>query len=71
VSTSILRGDSETKCQLAELIDDGLDDDDPFFLVKETCSFLPHGFCTLPYNYTWGFELVARYRKVIWSMDFK
>jgi hypothetical protein len=30
VSSSMLRGDSETKC----LLEDGLDDDDPLFLVK-------------------------------------
>jgi hypothetical protein len=34
VSSSILRGDSETECLLKEVVDDGLDDDDPFFLVK-------------------------------------
>jgi hypothetical protein len=47
VSSSILRGDSETECLLEEVVDDGLDDDDPFFLVKKACSFLPRGFCTL------------------------
>jgi hypothetical protein len=41
VSSSILRGDSETKCLLEEVVDDGLDDDDPFFLVKKACNFLP------------------------------
>jgi hypothetical protein len=34
VSSSILRGDSETECLLEEVVDDGLDDYDPFFLVK-------------------------------------
>jgi hypothetical protein len=34
VSSSIFRGDSETKCLLEEVVDDGLDDNDPFFLVK-------------------------------------
>jgi hypothetical protein len=49
VSSSILRGDSETECLLEEVVDDGLDDDDPFcFLVKRlvvffhSCSTLPH-----------------------------
>jgi hypothetical protein len=50
VSSSILRGDSETKCLLEEVVDDGLDDDDPFsfLLVKRLvvffhdCSTLPH-----------------------------
>jgi hypothetical protein len=40
LSSSILRGDSETKCLLEEVVDDGLDDDDPFFGEK-ACSFLP------------------------------
>jgi hypothetical protein len=34
VSSSILRGDSETECLLENVVEDGLDDDDPFFLVK-------------------------------------
>jgi hypothetical protein len=39
VSSSILRGDSETECLLEEVVDDGLDDDDPFFLVKRLVIF--------------------------------
>jgi hypothetical protein len=38
VSSSILRGDSETECLLEEVVD-GLDDDDPFFLVKRLVAF--------------------------------
>jgi hypothetical protein len=34
VSSSMVRGDSETKCLLEDVVEDGLDDDDPFFLVK-------------------------------------
>jgi hypothetical protein len=41
VSSSILRGYSETEGLLEEVVDDGLDDDDPFLLVKKACSFLP------------------------------
>jgi hypothetical protein len=37
LSSSILRGDSETEC-LLEVVD-GLDDDDPFFLVKRLVTF--------------------------------
>jgi hypothetical protein len=33
VSSSMLRGDSETECLLDDVVEDGLDDDDPFFLV--------------------------------------
>jgi hypothetical protein len=39
VVSSILRGDSETECLLEEVVDDGLDDDDPFFLVKRLVVF--------------------------------
>jgi hypothetical protein len=35
VSSSILRGYSETEHLLEEVVDDGLDDDDPFFLVRK------------------------------------
>jgi hypothetical protein len=39
VSSSILRGDSETECLLEKVVDDGLDDDYPFFLVKRLVVF--------------------------------
>jgi hypothetical protein len=38
VSSSILQGDLETECLLEEVVDDGLDDDDPFFLVDLSLS---------------------------------
>jgi hypothetical protein len=40
VSSSILQGDSETECILEDVVDDGLDDNDPFFLVKRLVVFL-------------------------------
>jgi hypothetical protein len=39
VSSSMLRGDSETECLLEDVIDDGLDDNDPFFLEKRLVVF--------------------------------
>jgi hypothetical protein len=39
VSSSMLRGDSETECLLEDVVDDGLDDDDPFFLVNKLVVF--------------------------------
>jgi hypothetical protein len=41
VSSSILRGYSEAERLLEEVVDDGLDDDDPFFFGEKACSFLP------------------------------
>jgi hypothetical protein len=41
VSSSILRGYSETERFLEEVVDDGLDDDVPFFFGEEACRFLP------------------------------
>jgi hypothetical protein len=41
VSSSILRGDSETERLLEEVIHDGLDDDDPFFFGEKACRVLP------------------------------
>jgi hypothetical protein len=38
VSSSILRGNSETECLLEEV--DGLDNDDPFFFGEKSCSLL-------------------------------
>jgi hypothetical protein len=52
MSSSILRGDSETECLLE--VDDGLDDDDPFFfLVKRLVVFF-HDCITLPHKYISG-----------------
>jgi hypothetical protein len=39
VSSSMLIGDSETKCLLEDVIEDGLDDDNPFFMVKRLVVF--------------------------------
>jgi hypothetical protein len=39
MSSSMLRGDSETECLLEYVVKDGLDDDDPFFLVKRLVVF--------------------------------
>jgi hypothetical protein len=39
VSSSMLRGDSETECLLEDVVEDGLDDDDPLFLVKRLVVF--------------------------------
>jgi hypothetical protein len=38
VSSSMLRGDSETECLLKDVIEDGLDDE-PFFLLKRLVVF--------------------------------
>jgi hypothetical protein len=46
VSSSILRGDSKIECLLEEVVDDGLDDDGPFFLVQRLLVFF-HGCNTL------------------------
>jgi hypothetical protein len=39
VSFSMLRVDSETECLLEDVVEDGLDDNDPFFLVKTLVVF--------------------------------
>jgi hypothetical protein len=39
VSSSMLRGDSETECLLEDVIEDGLDEDDPLFLVNKLVVF--------------------------------
>jgi hypothetical protein len=51
VSSFILQGDSETECLLEEVVDDGLDDDDP--LVKRLVVFF-RGCSTLPHKYISG-----------------
>jgi hypothetical protein len=39
VSSSMLREDLEAECLLKDVVEDGLDDDDPFFLVKRLVVF--------------------------------
>jgi hypothetical protein len=39
VSVSMLRGDSKTECLFEDVVDDGLDDDEPFFLEKRLVVF--------------------------------
>jgi hypothetical protein len=39
VSSSMLRGDSETECLLEDVVDNGLGDDEPFFLEKRLVVF--------------------------------
>jgi hypothetical protein len=39
VDTSFIRQHSETECLLEDVIDDGLDDDDPFFLENKLVVF--------------------------------
>jgi hypothetical protein len=41
VSFSILRGYSETERLHEEVVDNGLDDDYPFFFGEKACRFLP------------------------------
>jgi hypothetical protein len=53
VSSSILRGDSETERLLEEVVDDGLDDDDPSSSVKKLAGFF-HDCSTLPHKYISG-----------------
>jgi hypothetical protein len=39
VSVSMFRGDSEIECLLEDVVDDSLDDDEPFFLEKRLVVF--------------------------------
>jgi hypothetical protein len=39
VSCPMLRGDSETECLLEDVVEDGLDDNEPFFLEKRLVVF--------------------------------
>jgi hypothetical protein len=46
VSSSILQGDLETRCLIEELVDDGLDNEEPLFLGKRHVVFF-HRVATL------------------------
>jgi hypothetical protein len=72
VSSSILRGDSETECHLEEVVDDGLDGDDPFFLVQRLVVFF-HGCSTLSLTNKYpGFSTgnkVHKYYFGVWTLS--
>jgi hypothetical protein len=72
MSSSILRGDSETECLLEEVVDDGLDDDDPFFLVQRLVVFF-HGCSTLSLtNKYLGFSTCKKVHKYyfgVWTLS--
>jgi hypothetical protein len=70
VSSSMLRGDSEIECLLEEVVK-GLDDDDPFFLVKRLVAFF-HGCSTLLKNIYLGFSTgnkVHKYYFRVWTLS--
>jgi hypothetical protein len=62
VSSSILRGDSETECLLEEVVD-GLDEDDPFFLVKRLVVFFHMVVALSPTNLYPGFSTGKKVHK--------
>jgi hypothetical protein len=72
VSFSILRGDSETECLLEEVVDDVLDDDDPFFLLQRLAVFF-HGCSTLSLTNKYpGFSTgnkVHKYYFGVWTLS--
>jgi hypothetical protein len=71
VSSSILRGDSETECLLEEVVDDGLDDDDPFLVQRLVVCF--HGCSTLSLTNKYpGFSTgnkVHKYYFGVWTLS--
>jgi hypothetical protein len=67
VSSSVLRGYSETERLLEEVVDDGLDDDDPFLFGEKACSFLPWLQQSPSQIYIWGFQSVTRFTNIIFE----
>jgi hypothetical protein len=65
VSFSILRGYSETEHLLEEVVDDGLDDDDPFFLVQRLVVFFCGCSTLFLTNINPGFSTGTRYTNII------
>jgi hypothetical protein len=62
MSSSMLRGDSEIECLLEDVVEDGLEDDDPFFLVKRLVVFY-HMIATLFFLINSGSQPVTRHFK--------
>jgi hypothetical protein len=70
VSSSMLRGDSETECLLEDVVEDGFDDDDPFFLVKRLVVFFHMIASLFSLMYFRGFNRYQSTQELFWSMDF-
>jgi hypothetical protein len=70
MSSSILRGYLETERLLEEVVNDGLDDDDPFFGEK-ACSSLPRLQHSPSQIYIRGFQPVQGTPILFWSLDFE
>jgi hypothetical protein len=72
VSSSILRGDSETECLLEEVVDDGFDDDDPFFLGQRLVVFFDGCSTRCLTNKYQGFSTgnkVQKYYFGVWTLS--
>jgi hypothetical protein len=63
----MLRGDSETECLLEDVAEDGLDDDDPFFLKKRLVVFF-HVIATLFSPLKFGLQPVTWHLKTYFGM---
>jgi hypothetical protein len=72
VSSSVLRGYSETERLLEEVVDDGLDDDDPFFLVQRLVVFFCGCSTLFLTNLNLGFSTgnkVHKYYFGVWTLS--
>jgi hypothetical protein len=72
VSSSILRGDSEAERLLEEVVDDGLDDDDPSFFGEKACRSLPWLQHSLHHKYKSGVfnrYKVHQYYCGVWTLS--
>jgi hypothetical protein len=67
VPSSMLRGDLEIECLLEDVVEDGVDDDDPFLLVKRFVVFF-HMVAALFSQKNSGFQPVTRHFKNYFEM---
>jgi hypothetical protein len=71
VSSSMLRGDSETECLLEELVDGAFNDNDPFFSERKFEASFHIFYYSHSHKYIRRFELVARHiMKVYGRVEF-
>jgi hypothetical protein len=71
VSSSMLQRDLESECLLEDIIEDGLDEDDPFFLVKRLVVFFHMIAALFSLVKFRGFNRYKALQELFRSMDFE
>jgi hypothetical protein len=71
VSSTMVRGDSKIECLLEDVVEDGLDDDEPFFLGKRLVVFFHMIAALFSLLYFWVSTGDQALQKLLQNVDFE